>query len=334
MALSKQKQNEIRRVLKFKGLPYDPFRRSLYSVGELMEGYTASHPERSLDARIAHHFMRKEKHPDVHEALAQRIHDHAIDGALYRFASPRGKPARKIVGVMGSHGTGRGEADYEKVAQLTRLLVGQGFCIVTGGGPGIMEAANLGAYMSRYDESALKNAISILAKAPTYPGNEAAYVAAASEVRSRFVDSGLSLAIPTWAYADEPTGQFSSGIGKYFSNSIREDGLLAIAAWGVIFAPGSAGTLQEVFQDVAHNSYWSFNSRGPMVFLGKSFFGAPPSIFDVVKERARKDNYEEMVGMVDTAEEAVAFILSHPMVPKNGLPRTFGFSHLLLSKRT
>ena len=36
--------------------------------------------------------------------------------------------------------------------------------------------------------------------------------------------------------------------------------------------------------------------------------------------------------MVDTAEEAVAFILSHPMVPKNGLPRTFGFSHLLLSK--
>ena len=56
---SQQKQNEIRRVLRFKGLTHDPFRRSLYSVKELMEGYTAAQPERSLDARIAQHFRKK-----------------------------------------------------------------------------------------------------------------------------------------------------------------------------------------------------------------------------------------------------------------------------------
>jgi hypothetical protein len=53
-----------------------------------------------------------------------------------------------------------------------------------------------------------------------------------------------------------------------------------------------------------------------MVFLRKSFFGAKPSIFDVVKARATQDRYDNMVTLVDTAEEAVAFILSPPMVPE------------------
>lgn len=322
-------QKEIQKVLKFKNLPYDPFRRRLYSVEELMAGYSPEHPNRSLDARIARHFLAKSKRlPDVHEALAQRIHDHAIDSALYRFSSPRGKPGRKIVGVMGSHSTARDSVDYQKVAQLAQKLVKSGFTIVTGGGPGIMEAANLGAYLAAYDDAPLGDALSILSKAPKYPGNEPAYVAAASEVRRKYKDSGSSLAIPTWAYSDEPTGQFSSGIGKYFSNSIREDGLLAIAAWGVIFAPGSAGTLQEVFQDVAHNSYWSFHSRGPMVFLGKSFFGQAPSIFDVVKARAKQDGYDDMLALVDTAQEAADFIVSHPMKPEPHKERTFGFTNL------
>jgi hypothetical protein len=54
---------------------------------------------------------------------------------------------------------------------------------------------------------------------------------------------GKSLAIPPWAYSDEPTGQFSSFIGEYFANSIREDGLFAIANGGLVFARGSEGTL-------------------------------------------------------------------------------------------
>ena len=35
-------------------------------------------------------------------------------------------------------------------------------------------------------------------------------------------------------------------MAKYFSNSLREDGLLAIATHGVVYAPGSAGTTQDV----------------------------------------------------------------------------------------
>jgi predicted Rossmann-fold nucleotide-binding protein len=337
MSFSQQRQTEIAKILRFKGLPYNPFRHSLYSVKELMKGYTATHPERSLDARIAQHFLKKsQKLPDVHEALAQRIHDHAIDSALYRFVSPRGKDGRKVVGIMGSHSTARDVEDYAKTARLGWLLAKRGFCVVTGGGPGIMEAANLGAYLSNEDEPNLSDAIAMLSQAPVYPGNEERYVAVASDVRAKYADSGNSLAIPTWTYSNEPTGQFSSGIGKYFSNSIREDGLLAIAAWGVIFAPGSAGTLQEVFQDVAHNSYWSFHSRGPMVFMGESFFGAKPSIFDVVRARAAKDGYDDMLTMVDTPDAVIEFILAHPMrpEPRPRQNRTFGLSNYLLSRKT
>lgn len=42
-----------------------------------------------------------------------------------------------------------------------------------------------------------------------------------------------SLAIPTWHYGHEPPTPFATHIGKYFQNSIREDGLLAVAKHGM-----------------------------------------------------------------------------------------------------
>ena len=329
-------ERAIRRIIRFKGLPYDPFRRSLYTVAELMEGYNPKVPGKSLDEIIAKHYQRHNKSmPDIHEALAQRIHDHAIDMALYRFSKPKGKQRRKIIGVMGGHSKTRGDKTYQLVARLTWQLQREGFAIVSGGGPGIMEAANLGAYLSLYEREAVDQALDILSKSPDYKNHRKEYVNAAFEVRKKFPkDSGESLAIPTWAYSDEPTGQFSSRIGKYFSNSIREDGLLAIAADGVVFAPGSAGTLQEVFQDATHNSYWTFNTRGPMTFLDRDFFSKEPSIFAVVKAQAAlgSDPYDDLVALFSTVDEIVEFIKAHPMRTKPGtaLNRTFGLSNLQL----
>jgi hypothetical protein len=85
-----------------------------------------------------------------------------------------------------------------------------------------MEAANLGAYLSSYESDAVDQAIEILSKSTDYKNDRKGYIAAALEVRKRFPkDSGESLAIPTWAYSDEPTGQFSSQIGKYFEQYSR-----------------------------------------------------------------------------------------------------------------
>jgi predicted Rossmann-fold nucleotide-binding protein len=325
---STKEKRVIEKVIRFKDVPYKPFRTKLYSVRELMAGY----PRKTLDRRIADHYKAHNKNmPDVHEALAQRIHDHGIDQGLKKFVTPSAGPSKRVVGVMGGHSVLRTDPSYAAMAQIAWKLAQKQFVIVTGGGPGIMEAANLGAYLATRSADELNQSIEILKKFPDYKANPQGYVEAAKTVRTSFTDSGLSLAIPTWAYSDEPTGQFSSAIGKYFSNSIREDGLLAIAAWGVIFAPGSSGTLQEVFQDIAHNSYWTFGSRGPMVFYS-SFYTDRPSIFDVVRARADKDGYADMVGVCSTVDEIVQFILTHPMKPESTVApkRTFGVSNSLL----
>ena len=77
-------------------------------------------------------------------------------------------------------------------------------------------------------------------------------------VASRAIDEPVqSLSIPTWHYGHEPTSPFATHIAKLFQNSIREDGLLTIARQGIVFTRGSAGTLQEVFQDAQQNFYAS-----------------------------------------------------------------------------
>ena len=52
---------------------------------------------------------------------------------------------RNAVTVFGSARTKPGDPYYEKAVETGRLLAQEGFAIITGGGPGIMEAANRGA---------------------------------------------------------------------------------------------------------------------------------------------------------------------------------------------
>ena len=49
------------------------------------------------------------------------------------------------ISVFGSARTTRDDADYEMAELLGRRLVENGYAVITGGGPGIMEAANKGA---------------------------------------------------------------------------------------------------------------------------------------------------------------------------------------------
>src|SRR5690606_24299966 len=103
-------------------------------------------------------------------------------------------------------------------------------------------------------EKIVLQVLDILSEAPYY--HDTFWMSAAFEVLENYEGGEKpSLGIPTWLYGHEPPTPFATYIAKYFTNSIREDGLLAMAKGGIIFTPGRAGTTQEVFQEVTQNHY-------------------------------------------------------------------------------
>jgi hypothetical protein len=291
--------------------PFDPLRKGLYTGDELMQGYTRSNPEASLDRRIARHFVAAggRNPPSAAEAIAQRLHDFGIDRALTAWLEGNGGAPPKVVGVMGSHFTRRDDPQYRVIADLGWRLTRAGFLVATGGGPGLMEAANLGAYLSKHDDrGALDHALTVLKQAPAFDSDHARYIDATRKVLADLPNGGASLGVPTWVYPDEPVNLFSSHIAKYFSNSMREEGLIAIGSHGVVVASDTPGTVREVFQAAEQNSYWVGDRRSPMVLLGPQSFSA----FELLMAYARRDGYADLVRSFQDPGEVVDFIVRTP----------------------
>jgi predicted Rossmann-fold nucleotide-binding protein len=291
-------------------LPYNPYRKALYSWQELMEGHSLT-ADNSLDFSIHQHFSACRFNPSINEALYQRIHDHAIDEALRTLLryDAQGQTEKRCIGIMGGHSTLRTDGYYRKVAHTAKLLAEAGFFIVSGGGPGIMEAANLGAWMAGRKHEALEDALQILGEAPHY--RDAGYFVAAQHVLAQYPDGRDSLAIPTWYYGHEPSNLFATAIAKYFSNSIREDTLLAVSLHGVVFAPGSAGTTQEIFMEATQNHYGTFNHYSPMVFLGRQRYEVDTMLYPVVRQLSAGQPYHDLLYLADDPEEILRFLLTH-----------------------
>ncbi|AKF81113.1 hypothetical protein MFUL124B02_18130 [Myxococcus fulvus 124B02] len=295
------------------GVPYQPYRGTLYTPEELYAGFDPTRPETyedTLDARIYRHW---ESHgrgtpPTLLETLAQRLHDHAVTNAMEGLLLREG-PARKVVAIMGGHSMKRGMPDYREVATLSRELTRAGFFLVSGGGPGAMEATHVGAWFATRTEAELDVALAMLANAPSYTDRE--WLARAFEVRGAFplgpkdVFACSSLGIPTWHYGHEPPNPFATHIAKYFANSVREDGLLTIAKGGIVYAPGSAGTIQEVFQDACQNHYNSVGVISPMIFLGREFWTRTRPVYPLLAQLAQGHEYARHLLLTDSREEVV-----------------------------
>lgn len=294
-------------------VPYEMYRNKLYSQEDLYANFDWHKPKSytaCLDYKVYRHFLEtgKGQASSIHETLARRLHDHAITDALTGFLSKL-EDEREVVAIMGGHGMLRGAEDYNKVARIAKALCEEGYLLISGGGPGAMEATHLGAWLADRPQADLDSAIEILAQAPSY--KDKLWLAKAFQVIERFprITKYDSLGIPTWLYGHEPPTPFASLIAKYFANSVREEGLLAIAKGGVIFAPGSAGTIQEVFQDACQNHYLSFGLSSPMVFLNTSYWTKERPVYPLLQQMVQENKYLNLLlSIYDEEQEVLAEI--------------------------
>jgi predicted Rossmann-fold nucleotide-binding protein len=277
------------------GLPFYPFRTTLYHIQKIYEGWDpkqANAWSNTFDAKAYRWFMDETtKFPkaiNVAESIYARIHDTSLEYATAAFLA-----GRKVVGVMGGHDVVRNEEEYVAITKLARRLAQEGFLIVTGGGPGLMEAANLGAFLAPFSDSQVKDALTALGHVPFNQRDQ--WLLTAADVRQMLLGAwdaeerpeSVNLGIPTWLYGHEPPNMFCTHIAKLFYNSLREDGLVTVAGSGIIFGKGNAGTVQEIFQDATQNYYRDPSlAPTPMVLLGEEFWNGPVS-FDK-KTRAKK----------------------------------------------
>jgi predicted Rossmann-fold nucleotide-binding protein len=293
---------------KLETVPFNPYRGQLYTPAELYAGVSGSRYEDTLDARVYQWSIRPGQRHRLDATLAAALHDHSIGNALDELTGSEMCAGRTLVGVMGGHAALRGTAVFEEAALLGRLLARSGRVVATGGGPGAMEAANLGAYLSEAPEAGFRQALDSLAAVPSFLPSVSAWVRAAAAVVERHPDGTPSLGIPTWFYGHEPPNFFATHIAKYFANAIREAVLLELCVGGIVFLPGSGGTVQEIFQDACENYYGAPETITPMVLVGEEHWLRRFPAWPLLQSLAAGRRMESRIFLVNTVEEALAVL--------------------------
>jgi len=282
-------------------VPVNPYRADLYTPAELYAGLEETPYDATPDARA---YAWSRTSDDLAADLARTLHDHAVDDALTEHV--RGL---RLVGVMGGHEHERGAPEYLDAALLGRALARAGLTVATGGGPGAMEAANLGAYLAPYDDDALDEALDVLTAVPAFGTSTTLWARAGFEVLRRWPDGRPSLGIPTWFYGHEPPNVLATHVAKYFKNAIREDVLLHRCDAGIVFLPGRAGTVQEVFQDACENFYAAPGALAPMVLVGVAHWTEVLPAWPLLEALAAGRPMAERVHLVDSPADVLPRLL-------------------------
>ena len=289
-------------------LPFDPYRGTLWTAndlyGDLVHGDLYAN---TVDAKIYAWYTSRTRPAALEDTLAMSLHDHSITDALLDHLATI-SPA-DMVGVMGGHALTRDSDGYLGAARLASQLCQAGCTILTGGGPGAMEAANLGAHLAG-QPAALREAINHLAAFPDFTTEPTRWVASALEVLMTTHPTGRSVGIPTWHYGHEPTNVFAPVVAKYFSNALREDILLARCHAGIVYLPGAAGTVQEVFQAATANYYAADPQQVvPMVFVGTEFWTETLPVWPLISMLGRGRMLGERIKLVEEVDEAAEYLL-------------------------
>lgn len=288
-------------------VPYNIYRSSLYGAYDLYMGYNPDEPDsfnRCFDTQVYQHYLRLGKRAsDVKETLARSIHDHSMTDAMYDFLDQF--DPNMIVGVMGGHALLRTDPVYRQIIAISKELTERGFLMISGGGPGAMEATHVGAWMAGRTQEEVDEAIAVLSGSPCF--RDEGWLHDAFIVMRTYPQKHYrSLGIPTWLYGHEPSTPFATHIAKYFDNAIREDEILTIANGGIIYTPGSAGTMQEIFQDAVQNHYLSFGYASPMIFLGKEYWTHEMPVYTLLENMMESGKYKNLLlTLTDESKEVI-----------------------------
>jgi hypothetical protein len=164
---------------------------------------------------------------------------------------------------------------YEEARKLGTLLAQEGFAVITGGGPGIMEAGNRGA----------------------------------SEVVGG-VSVGINIQLPREQRVN-PYVNHGKGFHYFFTRKL----MLTYSAQAYVYFPGGFGTLDEFTEIVTLIQTKKIATHIPVILVGREFWELFDQwIKTVVLEHNQAIDPEdrEIYTIVDSAEEAMAVIRKSP----------------------
>lgn len=197
----------------------------------------------------------------------------AIFKIMAEFVESYEKMARigPCISIFGSARTKPENPYYQLGVQIAEQLSKRGYGIITGGGPGIMEAGNKGAQMG---------------------GGKSV---------------GLNIALP-FEQNHNPYIDHDSNLDfDYFF--VRKVNFVKYSQ-GFVILPGGFGTLDELFEALTLIQTKKINNR-PVVLIGKKFWaGLIDWIKEEMLDAEGNISPEDMnlFALVDTAEEAVKYI--------------------------
>ncbi|MGK2309229.1 LOG family protein [Cutibacterium sp. V970] len=290
------------------GVPFDPYHPGAYTAQELYDDIDQGYPS-TLDAAVDRWRRGLSTPPGLHDTLATALHDDSMTDAMDDLLT--GTDPTMTVGVMGGHTVTRDSDGYRMAADLGATLADAGHLVVTGGGPGAMEATNLGAACP---PDLLDHSIDRLREI-VGTADVTAWVQAGLDVVASWPDGPAhrTIGIPTWFYGHEPPNVFATSIIKYFPNALREDILLNRCRGGIIYLPGQVGTVQELFQAMTGNYYaTNENEVTPLIMLGSHYWSQTLPAWPLLHTMSRDHLVAGHIRLVDTIEEAVEALRRHP----------------------